>query len=362
MQASGELAMVDLQDLYAKELSKVRLLPFRGGGGDSTNRDELTQVRPSVSLSTAWSSDRLPAPSTTATEAAIESVRRYAIERTQAFESNVPALALATIWAVWNILNGFLLALTPKRTSDLASFLVEHTGAIRIGQGMGIFMATSAGISPAKAIGIGLLTRLTFLAKSLIAGTCGAHDLPRGPIFLSGIVLIGTIVSTLSGKGRPMLTANFYSTTTAIEGLFLLFYPMLASESMFGFDVASEIAPRVLARCRSLGFHLLISSVFINALSLGVDPIRATGCSSLAWLALLVELTFLTGKHGLGSIPNDYLFFLSSALVCTIVFFRNGSRTKSAGLSRADFASASHGMMWQHENVALQFDEDNAQC
>lgn len=254
MQASGELAMVDLQDLYAKELSKVRLLPFRGGGGDSTNRDELTQVRPSVSLSTAWSSDRLPAPSTTATEAAIESVRRYAIERTQAFESNVPALALATIWAVWNILNGFLLALTPKRTSDLASFLVEHTGAIRIGQGMGIFMATSAGISPAKAIGIGLLTRLTFLAKSLIAGTCGAHDLPRGPIFLSGIVLIGTIVSTLSGKGRPMLTANFYSTTTAIEGLFLLFYPMLASESMFGFDVASE----------SESFYCMYMHVFIG--------------------------------------------------------------------------------------------------
>ena len=293
MKASGRLALLDLHDLYVKEPSKLqsaRLPPFRGGGagqggdGNERNRDDDVFYNPQLSLSTAWSasSAQLPAPSQSATKAAI----RECVESSQSASSSndlqTPAggatdgscgqdmqqvcagssrtrqnssaaitntvstttrasgqaRALVTVWASWNILNGALLTLTPKDSYDFAAYLVEAIGAVRVSHGLQLFLAAGADISAQKVMGVGILVRLVFLAASFALGTYETLQTQRkAPFLLSAGVMSMAALSLLGNKGRPMLMANVFSTTTCIKGINMIFRPGFAANRLFGMDV-----------------------------------------------------------------------------------------------------------------------------
>jgi hypothetical protein len=105
----------------------------------------------------------------------------------------------------------------------------------------------------------------------------------------------------------------------------------------------------------------MISAVFMNALTHSINPIRAAGYSAATWFLLLADLTFAVAKYpSLSAIPKTYLFFMASALSCSIVFLTDKGRKVSVG--RDDFSSPRGGendeMVWEHAaNVPLQFDE-----
>mmetsp|Transcript_6823 Transcript_6823/g.13314 ORF Transcript_6823/g.13314 Transcript_6823/m.13314 type:complete len:357 (+) Transcript_6823:94-1164(+) len=280
MRASGRLALLDLHDLYVKEPSKlqsVRLPPFRGGGagedgdGSERNKDDDVLYNPRLSLSTAWSasSAQLPAPSQSATKAAIRECAESSqsvspandlqttpggasagscgqdmqqvcagSRRTNTVSTTTrasgQARALVVVWASWNILNGALLTLTPKDSYDFAAYLVEAIGAVRVSHGLQLFLAAGANISAQKVMGVGILVRLVFLAASFALGTYETlQTQSKAPFLLSAGVMSMAAFSLLSNKGRPMLMANLFSTTTCIKGMNMIFRPF-ASNRLFG--------------------------------------------------------------------------------------------------------------------------------
>jgi len=130
-----------------------------------------------------------------------------------------------------------------------------------------------------------------------------------------------TAMALLSDSGRPYLIANLFSAMTFVEGCFMRFCPNQTADRLFRLGDAASSFDRVPAKVRSLGFHLIISSVFMNALSNGISPIIAAGYSAVAWSFLLVDLIFGAGVYrGWIDVTGIYLFFLASALSCSFVF------------------------------------------
>lgn len=105
----------------------------------------------------------------------------------------------------------------------------------------------------------------------------------------------------------------------------------------------------------------------MNALSLGVEPIRAAGYSAAVWFVLLAELTFVTGGYrSLGDVPHVYLFFLASALTCSVVFlwdnWRQHKYLSSEEISMPLWKNDNGtdlDMVWKHADVPLKFESDN---
>lgn len=100
----------------------------------------------------------------------------------------------------------------------------------------------------------------------------------------------------------------------------------------------------------------------MNALTYGVDPIRAAGFSAATWFVLLAELTFsLCGYRSLGNVPRVYLSFLAIALTCSVVFLTDkpgqhelscavGDTPSISGWSREE--DFDQHIVWKHEDIS----------
>ena len=106
----------------------------------------------------------------------------------------------------------------------------------------------------------------------------------------------------------------------------------------------------------------------MNALSYGMEPIRAAGLSAATWLVLLAELTFVSGGYrSLSDVPRVYLFFLASALMCSIVLLTDKPRKHVDSSSVGDALSvsgwseegANQEVLWKQEDVyPLMYERD----
>ena len=254
----------------------------------------------------------------------------------------------------------------------MVSYLVEAIGVVRISHGLQLFLSTVASVPSKMSMGVAILPRLLFLLACLGLKTYEhlGMEAAVGPMVLvSAGVMSATAFALLSDQGRPNLMANIFSTMTFAKGCGMMFRPDRTAAKLFGFDGATASSTsaaaanlgKVPAKVRSLGFHLMISAVFMNALTHSINPIRAAGYSAVTWFLLLADLTFAVGKYpSLSAIPRTYLFFLVSALSCSIVFLTDEGRKVSDG--HANLASKRGGeddqMVWEHgANVPLQFDE-----
>ena len=99
-----------------------------------------------------------------------------------------------------------------------------------------------------------------------------------GPMVLvstGGMVV--TAIALLSNRGRPYLMANLFSAMTFVKGCGMRFRPNQTAGNLFRFNDAASNPDRVPAKVRSLGFHLMISSIFMSSLANGISPIKAAG-------------------------------------------------------------------------------------
>ena len=415
MAASGRLALLDLHDLYVRDASQLLIRGgasgYSGSGSGFNNMPSTGAVdprRPHMSVSTAWS--KLPSSGQSSAAAAqtigdIEedtslsksplpasneqpSITTVGDDKKSASSGSVPragsmirsssssppsllATTLAAIWASWNVLNGALLTFTPKESYDMVAYLVEAIGVVRISHGLQLFLSTVASVPSKMSMGVAILPRLLFLVTCLGLKTyeqLGMEAAVSPMVLVSAGIMSATALALLSDKGRPNLMANIFSTMTFAKGCGMMFRPDRTAAKLFGFDGATTGASaaaanlgKVPSKVRSLGFHLMISAVFMNALTHSINPIRAAGYSAVTSLLLLADLTFAVGKYpSLSAIPRTYLFFLASALSCSIVFLTDEGRKGSDGLDDVSSARGGEGdqMVWEHSaNVPLQFDE-----
>ena len=407
MVASGRLALLDLHDLYVRDASQLLVRGGASGHNNMPNTGAVDPRRPHMSVSTAWS--KLPTSgksSAAATQQTIDDVEEDAsfstsfsasneqpsivtvgddkksassgsVSRTAASmitSSSSPSLlatTLAAIWSSWNILNGALLTFTPKESYNMVAYLVEAIGVVRISHGLQLFLSTVVCVPSKMSMGVAILPRLLFLVACLGLKTyeqLGMEAAVSPMVLVSAGIMSATAFALLSDKGRPNLMANIFSTMTFAKGCGMMFRPDRTAAKLFGFDgtpsstsAAAANLGKVPAKVRSLGFHLMISAVFMNALTHSINPIRAAGYSAATWFLLLADLTFAVAKYpSLSAIPKTYLFFMASALSCSIVFLTDKGRKVSVG--RDDFSSPRGGendeMVWEHAaNVPLQFDE-----
>jgi hypothetical protein len=402
--ASGRLALMDMHDLYVRDASRLLV---RGGasgyglghgadragiGSANANANAIDPRQPHVSVATAWSKRS----QSTATQTAIGDAE----EKTSPVSNKLPptsiatvdgkaspgsvatsiasspsllATTLAAIWSLWNILNGTLLTFTPKESYDVAAYLVEAIGVVRLSHGLQLFLSAVASFPSKMSMGVAILPRLLFLLACLGMKTyqqLGIQTTASPMVFVSAGVMSATAFALLSDKGRPNLMANIFSTMTFAKGCSMMFRPDQAAAKVFGIDgAASSTAAnlvKVPAKVRSLGFHLMISAVFTNALTHSINPIRAAGYSAATWFLLLADVTFAVGQYrSLGAIPRIYLFFLASALSCSIVFLTDAGRRGSNVRTNTNLALTGGGegdqMIWEHsENMPLRFDEQPA--
>ena len=233
------------------------------------------------------------------------------------------ATALAAVWSTWNILDGALLTFAPKDDPyDVVAYLVEAIGVVRISHGLQLFLSVVVGVPPKTSMGVAILPRLLFLITGLVMSTY--EQLEFQPT-ASRMVLVSTgglsvtAATLLSDRGRPTLFANLFSMMTFVKGCGMMFNPEGIANALFRIDASS--LGKVPAKVRSLGFHLIISSIFMNDLTHGIRPMRAAGYSATAWSILLAYLIFVVGGHrGLSDVPGTYLFFLAGALSRSFVF------------------------------------------
>ena len=397
MAASGRLALLDLHDLYARDASQLLVRGGASGYRNVPNAGAVDPRRPHMSVSTAWS--RLPSSGQSSAAAAqltvgdIEEVSKSlpasterpsittvgddskkssgsvsragaSMIRSSSSSPSLLATTLVAIWSSWNILNGALLTFTPKEPYDTVAYLVEAIGVVRISHGLQLFLSTVANFSSKRSMGVALLPRLLILVACLGLKTYEQLGMEAAVpmVLVSAGVMSATAFALLSDKGRPNLMANIFSTMTFVKGCGMMFRPERTAAKLFGFDGATATSStsaaavnlgKVPTKVRSLGFHLMISAVFMNALTHSINPIRAAGYSALTWFLLLADLTFVVGKYpSLSAIPRTYLFFLASALSCSVVFLTDKGRKGSVGLD--DLSSTRGG---EDANVPLQFDE-----
>ena len=416
MAASGRLALLDLHDLYVRDASQLLIRGgasgYSGSGSGYNNMPSTGAVdprRPHMSVSTAWSKlpssgqssaaasqqtiddiqedtslskSPLPAsneqPSITTVGDDKKSVSSRSVPRAgsmiRSASSSSPSLlatTLAAIWAGWNVLNGALLTFTPKESYDMVAYLVEAIGVVRISHGLQLFLSTVASVPSKMSMGVAILPRLLFLVACLglkTYGQLGMEAAVSPMVLVSAGIMSATALALISDKGRPNLMANIFSTMTFAKGCGMMFRPERTAAKLFGFDGTTSSASaaaanlgKVPSKVRSLGFHLMISAVFMNALTHSINPIRAAGYSAVTWFLLLADLTFSVGKYpSLSAIPRTYLFFLASALSCSVVFLTDEGRKVSDGLDDVSSGRGGEGdqMVWEHSaNVPLQFDE-----
>ena len=322
----GRDASQILQPRSRRRKLHVRVPPLavRGGGGslDGTCRDAVDAGQSHMSVFSAWS--KLASKSQSATE---EDMSVSTVDDNSKMSLPSPSLlatTLAAIWSTWNILDGILLTFVPKDPYDITAYLVEAIGVVRISHGLQLFLSTVAGVSSKTSMGLAILPRLLFLATCLVMRTCDQLGMQStvGPIVLiSAGGMSVTAIALLCDRGRPTLIANLFSAMTFVKGCCIRFCPDHTAAKLFKFQDDVANLDRVPAKVRSLGFHLIISSVFMNALSHGISPIMAAGYSAVAWSFLLVDLIFGVGVYkGLSAVTGTYLFFLASALSCSFVF------------------------------------------
>ena len=404
MEASGCLALMDLHDLHGRDAPQFlqqlrRRLPppvvrggacDRGGNGrggrDTDHSNAADPRRPHVSVSTAWSKPSSPRPSATKEATASNSAQpsistldgktssrssgtRPTGSTASALSSpSLLATTLAALWSSWNILNGALLTFTPKDSYDVAAYLVDAIGVVRISHGLQLFLSTVASVPSKMSMGVAILPRLLFLISCLTMKTyeqLGVQTTASPMVLISAGVMSVAAIALLSDRGRPNLMANLFSTMTFVKGCGMMFRPDRTAGKLFGFDSAASATAanlgKVPAKVRSLGFHLIISSVFMNALTHSINPIKAAGYSAVAYSLFLAYLAFVVGGYrSLSAIPRTYLFFLASALSCSFVFLLDKGRKSSDASNYLASAEDREGnqMVWRHgENVPLRFGE-----
>ena len=402
MEASGCLALMDLHELHGRDTSQFlqqlrRRLPppvVRGGacglggngrGGRDTGHTNAADPRqPHVSVSTAWSKPSSPRQSATKeaivsnnVQPSISTLDGKMSSRSGARPSTASALSspsllatmLAALWSSWNILNGALLTFTPKDSYDVAAYLVDAIGVVRISHGLQLFLSTVARVPSKTSMGVAILPRLLFLIACLAMKTyeqLGVQTTASPMVLISAGVMSVAAIALLSDRGRPNLLANLFSTMTFVKGCGFMFRPDRTAGKLFGFDGAASATAanlgKVPAKVRSLGFHLIISSVFMNALTHSINPIKAAGYSAVAYSLFLAYLAFVVGGYrSLSAVPRTYLFFLASALACSFVFLLDKGRMSSNVSNNLASAEDREGkqMVWRHgANVPLGFVEN----
>lgn len=405
MEASGCLALMDLHELHGRDTSQFlqqlrRRLPppvVRGGacglggngrGGRDTGHTNAADPRqPHVSVSTAWFKPSSPRQSATKeaivsnnVQPSISTLDDKTSSRSGARPSTASALSspsllatmLAALWSSWNILNGALLTFTPKDSYDVAAYLVDAIGVVRISHGLQLFLSTVARVPSKTSMGVAILPRLLFLIACLAMKTyeqLGVQTTASPMVLISAGVMSVAAIALLSDRGRPNLMANLFSTMTFVKGCGFMFRPDRTAGKLFGFDGAASATAanlgKVPAKVRSLGFHLIISSVFMNALTHSINPIKAAGYSAVAYSLFLAYLAFVVGGYrSLSAVPRTYLFFLASALACSFVFLLDKGRMSSDVSNNLASAEDREGnqMVWRHgaANVPLGFVEKSS--
>lgn len=338
----GRDASQILQPRSRRRKLHVRVPPLavRGGGGnlDGNSRDAVDDRRPHMSVFSAWS--KLASKRQSATEE-----ERYVSKIDDNSKMSLPspslhATTLAAIWSFWNILDGTLLTFAPKDDPyDVVAYLVEAIGVVRISHGLQLFLSTVVGVPSKTSMGFAILPRLLFLIACLVMKTYNQLGVPQSTASLMVLVSTGgmflTATALLSDRGRPYLMANLFSAMTLVEGCFMRFYANQTAAKLFRFNDAVYNSDRVPAKVRSLGFHLMISSIFMSSLANGISPIKAAGYSAVAWSLLLVDLVFGVGVYqGWSAVTGAYLFFLASALSCSFVFLLDNKWETLANLKR----------------------------
>lgn len=251
--------------------------------------------------------------------------------------SSIPTLAsgidgttlLALAASVLFLANGLLFGLAPSLGASLfgvdleddafSRYLLGAIGAVAIGHGINILLASVSGLSPQRAIGFGLLARLTFLAKSFALNTYEKMNAKTGFMSVNTAVMSWTTFSLLTGAGNPFLAAKVFSTMSLLKAFMLLMTPTKGATKMFGLDASTEnmVKPRTL--CQILGEHLAVSGVLMEALAFGVEPLRAVGLSSVTWAVIRSYFLFVSKPYrDLGTGPLFGAIHLVFALLLSI--------------------------------------------
>ena len=300
-------------------------LSVRGGGRrlGENGRDAADPRQPNMSVISAWS--KLASKRQSATEEDMSVSTADDDNKMSLPSPSLLAKTLAAVWSTWNILDGILLTFAPKDDPhDVVVYLVEAIGVVRISHGLQLFLSTVVGVPSKTSMGVAILSRLIFLMTCTAMKTCEQLGVLQSTASQLVLVSAGgmflTALALLSDRGRPYLMANLFSAMAFVKGCYMRFCPNQTSTKLFRCDAATNF-DRVPAKVRILGFHLIISSVFMNALANGTIPIKAAGYSAVAWSVLLVDLIFGAGVYrGWKAVTGTYLFFLASALSCSFVF------------------------------------------
>ena len=336
----GRDASQILQPRSRRRKLHVRVPPLavRGGGGnlDENGRDAVDARRPHMSVFSAWS--KLASKRQSATE---EEMFVLTVDDNSKMSLPSPsflATTLAALWSTWNILDGILLTFVPKDPYDITAYLVETIGVVRISHGLQLFLSIVVGVPSKTSMTVAILPRLSFLVACLVMKTNEQLVIQSaiGPMVLvSAGGMVVTAIALLSNRGRPYLMANLFSAMTFVKGCGMRFRPNQTAGKLFRFNDAVSNPDRVPAKVRSLGFHLMISSIFMSSLANGISPIKAAGYSAVAWSLLLVDLVFGVGVYqGWSAVTGAYLFFLASALSCSFVFLLDNKWETLANLKR----------------------------
>ena len=345
----------------------VHPLAVRGGGRrfDGNGRNPVDPRQSHMSVFSAWS--QLASKRQSATE---ETMSVSTVDDDSKMSLPSPSLlakTLAAVWSTWNILDGVLLTFAPKDDPyDITAYLVEAIGVVRISHGLQLFLSTVVGASSKTSMGVAVLSRLMFLMACIRKKTYGQLGVLQSTASQMVIVSAGgmflTAMALLSDSGRPYLIANLFSAMTFVEGCFMRFCPNQTADRLFRLGDAASSFDRVPAKVRSLGFHLIISSVFMNALTHSINPITAAGYSAVAYSLFLAYLAFVVGGYrSLSAVPRTYLFFLASALSCSFVFLLDKGRKTSDVSNNLASAEDREGdqMVWRHgANVPLRLGEN----
>jgi len=251
---------------------------------------------------------------------------------------DIPSLAVRTagantlmvsIASAFFLVNGVIFGVAPSFGARLfgidveddvfSRYLLEAIGAVALGHGISMLLASISRISPQRAIGFGMLVRVAFLAKSFLLHTYAKMGAKTGFLSTNTAIMSWTTFSLLTGAGNPFLAAKVFSTMALSKASFLLMRPNKAATKFFGMDISEEANAKSHALNQILGEHLAISAVFMEALAFGFEPARAVGLSSTIWVAIRTFFLFVLKPHrGLGASPVWSAIYLLLALILSV--------------------------------------------